>query len=137
MSNLIEYFFNKKFTFQFGSYFCIGFSAALVEWGVFWTCNVHLSLGIYIATSISFILATSTNWIIARNITFKNEAKFIRPRQDLPLVFIVSCVGLLFNLLLMWIIADLMGIDPMLSKIIATGIVFLWNFGARKALIYR
>jgi len=57
------------------------------------------------------------------------------------LVFLVSLIGLGFNMMLMWLFVDVLGLDSdarkMASKIMATGIVFFWNYLSRKFLIYR
>lgn len=61
--------------------------------------------------------------------------------KELFLVFLVSAIGLGFNLLLMFIFVRLLGMNTNLlktaAKIMATGIVFVWNFVSRKIWIYR
>jgi len=41
------------------------------------------------------------------------------------------------NLAIMWIAVEQFGVQEMIAKIIATGIVFFWNFFVRKLLIYK
>jgi len=128
---------NRQFARQFISYFFVGLTAAFVEWGTFWLSNTPLRFGIYASTTISFFCATIANWVIARRTTFKDEAELIKPSRDFLPVFIVSGVGLGLNLLLMAFIVGNIAVYPLVAKIIATGIVFFWNFGSRKIFIYR
>ena len=122
---------------QFISYFFVGLSAALVEWITFWLCNSRFGFNIYVATIIAFVCATVVNWSVARRTTFKESARFIKPTRDIMPVFVISGVGLILNLILMGLISDILGVYPLIAKIVATGIVFFWNFGARKILIYK
>lgn len=127
----------RKFIFQFVSYFFVGLTAALVEWGIFWAFNVPCNFNIYASTALAFLLATLVNWIIARKTTFKEEAKTKDSRRDAAAVFLVSGIGLFFNMVLMGLFSVRLGIYPLVSKIMSTGIVFLWNFASRKFLIYK
>jgi putative flippase GtrA len=45
---------------------------------------------------------------------------------------VIGIVGLGLNELLIWLITEVMSFQYLLSKIFATGVVFFWNFLARK-----
>jgi putative flippase GtrA len=108
-----------------------------VEWAVFWLCDELLGGNIYISTVAAFALATLANWALGRKTAFKKEAMGKRSGKDAAAVFFVSAIGLGLNLLLMKLLADIIGIYPLISKILATGIVFVWNFSSRKFIVYR
>lgn len=118
---------------QLLTYGVIGGSAALIEWATFWLCNFPANLGIYWSTAIAFVLATGWNWFLGRKTLFRDR-KF---RSDIAPVFLVSGIGLAFDLGLMHLFVPVFRWPAMLSKILATGIVFFWNFLSRKLLIYR
>ena len=40
-------------------------------------------------------------------------------------------------MVIMWLLTEIGGIIPMVSKIIATAVVLVWNFVARKVALYR
>ncbi len=126
----------SKLLQQFLSYLIVGGSAALVEWGVFALFNEILCLGWTPATIIAFVLALAVNYILGRVITFKKAAQKCAVKSDLLPVVLVSIVGLLLNLLLMAFFVELIGIGDMISKIICTGLVLIWNFMARRVFIY-
>lgn len=122
---------------QFISYFFVGGIAALVEWATFFIFESIIGLGYLLATVISFAFATTVNWILGRHFTFKTEAKNNKKFIDALVVFLVSGVGLGFNMVLMYLFVGLLGLWPLFGKILSTGIVFLWNFAARKYIIYK
>ncbi len=126
---------------QFLSYFGVGGTSALVEWVVFTLFETQLNTPYLIATLIAFVFSTTANWILGRLFTFR-KSKYNKTRlKEAALVFLVSAVGLAFNLLLMFLFVDMIGMNTHLlktgAKILATGIVFLWNFLSRKLWIYK
>jgi len=108
-----------------------------VEWFSFWLFNEPLGQNIYISTTAAFVLATFVNWIIGRSTIFKKPAKKRKIGIDATAVYFVSGIGLGLNLALMWLFVDILNIYPLLSKIIATCLVFMWNFLSRRYFVYK
>lgn len=101
-------------------------------------CNLHYLLSTFMA----FIFSTTTNYCLGRVWTFKDNRSYKNKHgKEFFLVFFVSTLGLLFNLLLMYLFVNIMHFSSkklrLISKIAATGIVFIWNFLSRKFLIYK
>ena len=119
------------------SYFFVGGSAAVVEWTEFFLLYNIFSVDYPLATVMSFVAATCANWIIGKKTTFKDTASGMEVRVEIAIIYAISGIGLLFNLVLMYLFVEIAAADAMLSKIMATGIVFLWNFIARKVFVYR
>ena len=133
---------NKANIKQFISYFFVGGVAAIVEWVMFFIFANVLQINYFVSTVIAFIFSTTANWILGRITTFKDNNTYkYKKAKEAFLVFIVSAIGLLFNLILMYLFVTVMGFDSSLgktlSKIAATGIVFIWNFLIRKLVIYK
>ncbi len=127
---------------QFISYFFVGGVAAVVEWIMFFLFANVLQIHYFVSTVLAFIFSTSANWILGRITTFKDNVSYKdKKAKEAVLVFAVSAIGLLFNLVLMYLFVTVMGFDSpagnTLSKIAATGIVFIWNFLIRKLVIYK
>lgn len=126
---------------QFLSYFWVGGVSALVEWLVFSLLDTLLELPYLLSTVLAFLCSTTVNWFLGRTFTFKDSAYRDQKAKEIFLVFIVSAVGLLFNLLLMYFFVTVLGTDTHLqrtiAKILSTGIVFIWNYVSRKCWIYR
>ena len=132
---------NKANIKQFISYFFVGGVAAIVEWVMFFIFANVLQINYFVSTVIAFIFSTTANWILGRITTFKDNNTYKdKKAKEAFLVFVVSAIGLLFNLILMYLVT-VMGFDSSLgktlSKIAATGIVFIWNFLIRKLVIYK
>jgi len=127
---------------QLLSYFCVGGCASIVEWTCFTFFANVMGINYLLATCFAFVLSTATNWALGRMWTFKDSDAY-RERAVLEgsLIYLVSGIGLLFNLGLMYIFVKLLNmnspIKKVVSKIMATGIVFTWNYLTRKMLIYR
>ena len=133
---------NKANIKQFISYFFFGGVAAIVEWVMFFIFANVLQINYFVSTVIAFIFSTTANWILGRITTFKDNNTYKdKKAKEAFLVFVVSAIGLLFNLILRYLFVTVMGIDSSLgktlSKIAATGIVFIWNFLIRKLVIYK
>ena len=126
---------------QFISYFGVGGVSALVEWGAFFLFDSVLGIQYMLATVLAFILSTTMNWFLGRVITFRDSAYKNQKGREIVLVFAVSAIGLLFNLGLMYLFVTVLKMNTSLwkivAKVLATGIVFVWNFLARKLWIYR
>lgn len=138
---MLKKMFSKEFIKQFISYFCVGGLAAIVEWVMFYVFSSVAGIGYLISTGLAFIFSTTANWFLGRIMTFKENKKYEgKTFKEILLVFAVSGVGLLFNLLLMYLFVTVLGLDTDLlktfSKIMSTGIVFVWNFLARKFWVY-
>ena len=134
-------FISKKNIKQFISYFGVGGVSALVEWGSFFLFDSILSIPYLSSTVLAFIVSTTTNWFLGRTFTFKNSSYKDKKVKEIILVFIVSAIGLGFNMMLMFIFVDIIGMNTSvlktIAKIVATGIVFIWNFISRKLWIYK
>ena len=131
---------NKANIKQFISYFFVGGVAAIVEWVMFFIFANVLQINYFVSTVIAFIFSTTANWILGRITTFKDNNTYKdKKAKEAFLVFVVSAIGLLF--ILMYLFVTVMGFDSSLgktlSKIAATGIVFIWNFLIRKLVIYK
>ena len=126
---------------QFLSYFGVGGVSALVEWAVFSLLEYLLDMPYLLATILAFIFSTTTNWFLGRTFTFKESAYKDKKVKEIFLVFLVSAIGLGFNLLLMYLFVDVFGMNTNLlktvAKILSTGFVFIWNFLSRKLWIYK
>ena len=115
-------------------YLIVGGIATVVEWALFYIFFNFLDINYLIATALAFIFSTFANWLAGKVLLFKEWNNIL---SEIIKIYATSIAGLLFNLVLMWIMVEQLGIHEMLSKMIATGIVFMWNFLVRKYVIYK
>lgn len=125
-------------------YLFVGGTAALVEWGLFYIFLHYLLAGLglgitslsMLCTSLAFCLSTLYHYFLGNVLVFDSGSRYDRGKE-LTLVFAVSIMGLVFNLLLMYIFVSLLGWEPMLSKVLTSCIVVVWNYLSRKKWIFR
>lgn len=125
-------------------YLFVGGTAALVEWGLFYLLFHHLLTGLGLgvteltmaATALAFSLSTLYHYFLGNILVFDSGSRYGRSKE-LSLVFAVSIVGLIFNLLLMYIFVSLLDWNPMVSKVLTSCIVVVWNYLSRKKWIFR
>ena len=125
----------KQISIQFFIYFIVGGLATIVEWVAFYVLNSLFAVHYAFATTLAFILSTAANWLFGRLILFRDSKQ--NTAKELVKIYMVSIIGLLMNIAIMFVAIEKLGIQDMISKIIATGIVFIWNFLIRKLVIYK
>ena len=84
-----------------------------------------------ISGMISFTASVIYNYILSVKWVF-DAKKDANKTQEFIVFIVLSVIGLGINQLFMWLFVDMMHIYYMLSKIIATVIVMVYNFITRK-----
>ncbi len=124
----------KRTSIQLVKYVGVGGSAALVEWSSFALLIGAAHLHYLAAVTVSFLAATAANYALCTRFVF------VRGRhpahKELFLLYLVSAIGLVLNLILMSFFVGYLSVHAMQAKIASTGIVFFWNFGSRKLWVF-
>ncbi len=116
-------------------YLFVGGTAAMVEWGLFYLFTAAAGINYLVATAGAYFLSTLYHYFLGNVLVFTSGARYGKAKE-LSLVFLVSGMGLLFNLILMYIFVGIFGLNGLVSKIAATCIVVVWNYLARKKWIF-
>ena len=125
-------------------YLFVGGTAALVEWGLFYLFFYNLLVGLglsvdsltLVATALAFALSTLYHYFLGNILVFDSGSKYNKGKE-LSLVFLVSIMGLVFNLIFMYLFVGLFNWQPMFAKVITSCIVVVWNYLSRKNWIFR
>ena len=117
---------------QFIRYIFVGGVAAVVNIGSLYIFTELAHLYYLLSNILGFILGLVTNYILSKILVFAKEEKFNKV-IEFVIYAIIGVVGLGLDTLFLWLFTS-MGIYYILSKIISTALVFIWNFGARKGL---
>jgi putative flippase GtrA len=108
--------------------FCVvGFSGMIVDFFFTWLCKEKIKWNKYISNSIGFVLAATNNYIWNRLWTFQSQGTEIV--REYSSFFIISLVGLGINNAVIYLLHDRLKWNFYLAKILAIGVVTLWNFG--------
>lgn len=126
------------------SYVIVGGVATIVEWGLFWLFTYPLKLNQNLGFTIAFVFSTFVNMVLGKKMTFKNasvvhksDSNTVNFIKETVLIYLVAVIGYIFNILLLNLFTGAFHLNSMAAKMLATGIVFFWNYLARKLGIYR
>ena len=117
-------------------YFCVGAVAAAVDIGLFTVFARLLGYNYLLVAGCTFVLATLVNYSLSVRHVFESGSRFGRI-LELALVFAVSAIGLAINQGVLFLAVDHFGLDLVLSKILATAVVFIWNYQARANFVFK
>jgi len=116
--------------------FCVvGFSGMLIDFGTTWLLKEKARVNKYIANSTGFVLAATSNYIWNRIWTFHSSNDQIAVEY---LSFIlISVAGLGITNFVIFLLNDKLKFNFYLSKLIAIGVVTIWNFVMNFIITFR
>ena len=103
---------------------------------LFTNLGVSLDTLTLVATALAFGLATLYHYFLGNVLVFDSGSKYNKGKE-LSLVFLVSIMGLAFNLMFMYVFVGWLNWQPMVAKVITSCIVVVWNYLSRKKWIFR
>ncbi|NLZ46932.1 MAG: GtrA family protein [Clostridiales bacterium] len=138
---------NTNNTFvQFFRYCFVGGLAFIADAGSLGLLVEVVKLDEIISAVIAFAIGLTVNYYLSKVWIFK-KSKIENRFSEFMLFAIIGIVGLLMNMGIIWLFRDLVGPKQplefipkdkyyMMGKLVSTVIVFMWNFFARKFLIF-
>ncbi len=120
---------------QLFRYFFVGGAAFAVDFGLLWAltdwCGVHylLSAGISFAAGLTVNYMLSIWWVFNDHVLRSRIAEF-------ALFGLIGLLGLGLNEAILWGATEMLGMHYLASKIVSAIVGFLWNFLARKFLLF-
>ena len=131
---------------QFFRYLFVGGFAFLVDYGTLTLLVEVFDFGPVPAAVIAFILGLAVNYILSTLWIFKNSKLNNRFAEFLAFA-LIGVIGLGINELIIWLFDDVIAPHKpldfipedeyyMIGKLVSTVIVFIWNFAARKFIIF-
>ena len=121
---------------QFVRYGLVSVIALAVDFGGMVLLVELFSIHYLVAATVSFISGLVVNYLLSRAWVF-TERKYESRVKEFIIFTGIGIVGLLLNNSIMWLAVEKIGIYYIFSKIIATILVFFWNFGLRKMLVFK
>lgn len=117
-------------------YFFVGGAAAAVDIGIFFVFAKLAGYDYLLVGCIGFLVATAVNYALSVKHVFRSGVRYSKGRE-IALVYLVSMVGLAINQSVLYLLVAQLHIELMLAKLVATGVVFFWNFSVRYFIIFR
>lgn len=122
---------------QFFRYAFVGGWATVADLGVFALFNGFVKLHYLISAPFAFLMGLTVNYLLSKKFVFSGEKTEHASSTEFVVYGIIGIIGLLMTMIIMYLLTEFIGCIPMISKIIATAIVLVWNFLARKFVLYR
>ena len=117
--------------FKFG---IVGGIAFLIDYIVLFCCKEFIGLSVLLSAAIAFTVSVVYNYIASVKWVFDvNKEK--SAKKNFVIFIILSIIGLIITEIIMWIGSDIMKINYLIVKIIATAIVMVFNFITRKIFL--
>lgn len=117
-------------------YFFVGGTAAVVDFVIF-AALIKLAGAPWFWSAVSsFTVATLVNYGLSIRFVFRRGARFASMHHEIGMVFLVSLIGLAINQTVLWACIIGGSIEPLVAKIAGTGVVFFWNYAARRYFVF-
>ena len=125
---------NEKLLLQIFKFVIVGGTATILDWIIYYICYNFFHIEPLIANIISFTISVIYNYIASVTWVFDvNKEK--DSKRNFVLFIIFSVIGLGLNELILFICIDKIHIMDLISKVIATAIVMVFNFITRKKFL--
>ena len=119
----------------FFRYIPVGAAATVADWSVLFLLHDIFNLNLYLAAALSFIAGLLTNYFLSVIFVFKKHSDKMGKVAEFVAFGLTGLIGLGLTELLMLLFEGVFDWHYMISKIIITGIVFIWNFASKKIII--
>lgn len=145
MKELFDYIFKLDFkslfitksnnTFiQFFRYIFVGGVAFLADGGSLFLITT-IGVNYLISVIFAFVIGLAVNYGLSKLLVFENSS--VNGKIEFLVYGIIGVIGLGFTEIIMYVLTEIAGLYFMVSKVISTIIVLVWNFVARKITLYR
>jgi len=88
-----------------------------------------------VSTAIAFVVGFIVNYVLSVKWVFL-QRKLSNKNQERSVFLMIALVGLGLTEFCMWFFTDIVGVYYIYSKLLTTGTVFIWNFGAKKKILF-
>lgn len=125
----------KPLWLEFSQYGIVGAIAYMVDMGLLIGLTEWVHLHYLLSAGIAFLAGLGVNYLLS--ITWVFSVRRLKNKKlEFFLFSFIGIIGLGINEGVIWFATEKGGFHYVVSKIIATGVVFLWNFFARKYLLF-
>lgn len=87
-----------------------------------------------VSGGLSFVISLIVNYLLSMKLVFKTK-EGVSKTKEIVIFVVTSVVGLLINILMMYLGTEVWFINYLLVKVIATAIVMVWNFVTKKIFL--
>jgi putative flippase GtrA len=121
---------------QFSRYLVVGGLAFVIDFGLLYLLTEFAGLHYLISAAIAFLFGLLTNYCLSRLWVFDRRT-MENVAMEFVIFAVIGIVGLGLNEVILWFVREKIHFHYMLAKAVSTGILLIWNFGARKSVLFR
>lgn len=126
----------KKLIASFLKYLVAGGMGFVLDYGTLTLCYEGLGWHYLVAATCGFLVGLVFVYISSNKWVFDTRKMKNHRVQEFAVFSLIGLIGLGLTNLFMWGLVDGLGIHPLVSKLFTTGAVLIWNYGARKIILY-
>lgn len=123
----------RKVARQLSKYFWVALLGLVVDFGTLVLFTEIVGWNYLASAALGFSAGLVVNFFLSERFVFQDPS-IANPRLRFVLYAIIGVVGLGLLGLLMWVLVDLFGVSYVVAKVLATVVVYAWNFLARRAM---
>lgn len=120
---------------QFVRGLVVGGSAFIVDFSILYFLTEYGGLYYLLSAAIAYVIGTVFNYILSINWIFATR-KYASRAKEFSTFMWIGIVGLLLNIIIMWLISEYLLYHYTISKLVSVVIVYFWNFFARKLILF-
>lgn len=124
----------KKLIAQLMKFGVVGVIAFIIDYGLMVILTELLHMNYLISATLSFTVSVIFNYLASMRYVFRHKEGMSRTREFIIFV-VLSAIGLGINDLIMWLGTGIGGVSYLITKLVATFIVMVWNFVTRKKFL--
>jgi putative flippase GtrA len=120
---------------QFARYLAVGGVAFAADFGTLYVLTEFARLHYLVSAAVGFLLGLALNYLLSRVWVFDRRS-MDSATAEFVVFALIGIVGLGMNEGIIWFVRERIHFHYLVAKAISAGIVLVWNFGARKALLF-
>ena len=117
--------------FKFG---IVGVIATLIDFIFLYFFKEFCNFSIVVANTLSFVISVLYNYWASLTFVFDVDREKDK-KKNFVIFMICSVIGLLLNDVIVWLVTEVLAIYYLISKVVATLIVMVFNFITRKKFL--
>ncbi|AOH39636.1 GtrA family protein [Dialister pneumosintes] len=134
MNRLLSNFTDKERIEEVIRFLIVGGGCFLLEYILLYVLTEYMHIGYLVSSAIAFTVSLLVNYILCLLVVFnvKHQSSL-----EIGLFIITSLIGLIINQGVMWFLVEIIAWWYMFAKVIASGIVMIWNYITKRYILIR
>ena len=124
----------NKLIGQIAKFGVVGIACFGIDYGLMILLTELVGIDYLLSSGISFTVSVVANYVLSMRFVFQSKRSNNKAKEFILFV-VLSITGLLLTELLMWAGVEQLSLHYMMTKVIVTGIVMVYNFVTKKIFL--